>query len=61
MLNIDLASASVNTAPYAERLAQAHTWPQEATGRSTFTPPTKSPPLPVASWRPVWAWATLSA
>ena len=33
MLNIDLASASVNTAPYAERLAQAHTWLQEATGR----------------------------
>ena len=33
MLNIDLASASVNTAPYAGRLAQAHTWLQEATGR----------------------------
>ena len=35
MLNIDLASASVNTAPYAERLAQAHTWLQEATGRGS--------------------------
>ena len=35
MLNIDLASASVNTAPYADRLAQAHTWLQEATGRGS--------------------------
>ena len=35
MLNIDLASASVNTAPYAERLAQAHTWLQEAPGRGS--------------------------
>ena len=33
MLNIDLTSASVNTAPYAQGLAQAHTWLQEASGR----------------------------